>query len=244
MKQTQRHENKQKSLLRTAALTALTAAVCTALLPLCGCLNPVSLDNYGYVVTVGADIGQKEKYEVILELQRESSNASDENEGGAIVLSVEAENLFDAINKISYGVPYELSFTRTHVFVFGEELARKGMIPDFLGLSFDTLRIRTSAMVQVTHCSVREYLGGLSANNNANLSTLQDDIINDARKTGRIAVINVAHCFEACGGGRFDPCCQWAFTIRKLLRIQNRKILRPRAKILWRMPRRAQGWAE
>ena len=59
MKQTQRHENKQKSLLRTAALTALTAAVCTALLPLCGCLNPVSLDNYGYVVTVGADIGQK-----------------------------------------------------------------------------------------------------------------------------------------------------------------------------------------
>lgn len=95
MKQTQRHENKQKSLLRTAALTALTAAVCTALLPLCGCLNPVSLDNYGYVVTVGADIGQKEKYEVILELQRESSNASDENEGGAIVLSVEAENLFE-----------------------------------------------------------------------------------------------------------------------------------------------------
>lgn len=45
-------------------------------------------------------------------------------------------------------------------------------------------------MVQVTHCSVREYLGGLSANNNANLSTLQDDMINDARKTGRVAVIN------------------------------------------------------
>ena len=211
MKQTQRHENERKSLLRTAALTALTAAVCTALLPLCGCLNPVSLDNYGYVVTVGADIGQKEKYEVILELQRESSNASDENEGGAIVLSVEAENLFDAINKISYGVPYELSFTRTHVFVFGEELARKGMIPDFLGLSFDTLRIRTSAMVQVTHCSVREYLGGLSANNNANLSTLQDDMINDARKTGRVAVINAARCFEACGGGRFDPVLPMGF---------------------------------
>lgn len=189
----------------------LLAAVCTAPLPLCGCLNPVSLDNYGYVVTVGADIGQTEKYEVILELQRESSNASDENEGGAIVLSVEAENLFDAINRISSGVPYELSFTRTHIFVFGEELARKGMIPDFLGLSFDTLRIRTSAMMQVTHCSVREYLGGLSANNNANLSRLQDDIISDARKTGRVAVINAARCFEACGGGRFDPVLPMGF---------------------------------
>lgn len=66
-------------------------------------------------------------------------------------------------------------------------------------------------MVQVTHCSVREYLGGLSANNNANLSTLQDDMINDARKTGRVAVINAARCFEACSGGRFDPVLPMGF---------------------------------
>lgn len=99
-------------------------------------------------------------------------------------------------------------------------------------------------MVQVTHCSVREYLGGLSANNNANLSTLQDDMINDARKTGRVAVINAARCFEACGGGRFDPVLPMGFYDPKVVTDTKQKNTATEGENPWRMPRRAQGWAE
>lgn len=180
------------------ALTILLLSQLTA------CLNPVSIDSCGYVVAIGADIGNEKRYDVVLELQRESSGDNADANGGSLILECEADNLFEAINELDSRISFSLNFTRTHVFLFGEQLAKEGLIPDLLKASFDVLRIRQSALMMVTRCSVLDYISGIAANNGANVSKIQDDIISDVRSTGEIGATNIALFYEASDGGWSD----------------------------------------
>ena len=110
---------------RSHKLLAIVLAA-LMLLPLSGCLNPVSLDKYGYVMTVGVDEGKVKKYEIVLVLQRESSGESVTDEGGAIILSDEGDTIFEAVNTLYQRLSYELNFSRTHLFVFGKGIAKSG----------------------------------------------------------------------------------------------------------------------
>ena len=190
--------------MRKLVKVCACALVLFLLLQLCACLNPVSIDSCGYVVAIGADMGKEKRYDVVLELQRESSGDISDSNGGSIILECEADNLFEAINELDSRISFSLNFTRTHVFLFGEQLAKEGLIPDFLKASFDVLRIRQSALMMMTRCSVLEYISGIAANNGANVSKIQDDIISDVHSTGEIAATNVALFFEAADGGWFD----------------------------------------
>lgn len=169
-----------------------------------GCLNPTAIDNLGYVVTVGVDKGTDKKYEVTLELQRERSGEGGDDEGGAIILSAQGDTLFEVISVINWGMPRQLNFTRTHVLLFSEELARSGGMKDFLAMSFDMLRIRESAIIMVTHSTAKEFIGGLSASEHSNISKIQEDLTTDMAKSGQIKVTDVTKFFESCEGGRFD----------------------------------------
>ncbi len=184
-------------------ILALIAAAILIVPSVSACLNPIGIDECAYVVAIGADLGTEKKYELTFVVQRESTGDTTGDNGGAIILSAEGDNIFDAVNELSPGVDHQLNFTRTHAIIFGEALARKGLIDDFTDVSLDVLRIRTSAFLVVTRCSVREYIGGLAANDEPNLAKMLDDIISDVRITGRIAAINLAGYFEA-SEGRFD----------------------------------------
>lgn len=175
-----------------------------SILPLCSCLNPVSLEEYGYVVTVGIGKGKKERFEFIFELQRESSGDESESKGGAKLLGGEGKTIFDVINMLSENNAQRLNFTRTHFFVFSESVAREGLIEDFFTSSFDALKIRQSAMLLVTSCSIRDFFGGLSAENIANIAKLQQSVINDYKDLGLIGLSNASELLEATYGGAYD----------------------------------------
>lgn len=206
-------------LRRALALLLIISIV----LPFAACLNPISIDDSGYVVAVGADVGKEKKYEITLELQRASAGTDSEHNGGAIILSVEAEDLFDAVGELSSGISYNLNFTRTHIVLFSQELAEKGMINDFLAVSFDVLRIRRSALMLITHSSVREYIGGLAANDSANIAKMQDFMISGVRRTGGIAAINIARYYEAIEDGRFDPVLPMGYFDDSIITDQKQK---------------------
>lgn len=170
-----------------------------------GCLRPVSVERCGYVVAIGVDEGSEKKYEFTFELQREAAGEAQATGGGAIILSCEAIDIFDAVSELASGSAYDLNFTRTHLFIFGESIAKKGEIADLLNMSFDVLRIRKSALMLVARCRVRDYIGGVAANNNANIAKVQDALISNVEMTGKTAAMNVSLFFEAIYGMRFDP---------------------------------------
>ncbi len=181
-----------------------------------GCLEPISLDRYGYVMTLGVDEGDEKEYEIILELQRESSGESVEEEGGAIILSQQADNVQEAINELYQRLSYELNFSRTHLIVFSQAIAREGEIEQFFTISLDQLRIRQSAIVMITDCTVKEFIGGRNSNEEVNLTKVQENMLFDAKTVGQIMVTNLAMLFEACDSKRFDAALTYGYISGKV----------------------------
>ncbi len=198
----------QKTMLKPVRLGVLRA-LCLVIAALfiaaeCACLRPISVDSCGYVVAVGIDEGREREYEISLELQRESMGDAQPENGGAIILSCEAGDIFDAVNELASRIPYELNFTRVHLFIIGEGLARAGKLGEIFDFSFDVLRIRRSALIVTARSRVRDYIGGLAANNTANIAKMQDALIANVETTGETAAINVSLFLEGVRGGRFD----------------------------------------
>lgn len=191
------------SIRRIMAAILAAALLASALVSAASCLRPVSVERRGYVVAIGMDEGSEKEYEITFELQRESTGEARDG-GGSVILSCEARDIFDAVSELSSNTAYDLNFTRTHLFIVGEKLAREGKLKDILNMSFDVLRIRKSALMVVARCSVRDYIGGLASNNNANIAKMQDALISNVETTGESAAINLALFLEAVDGGRFD----------------------------------------
>ena len=166
-------------------------------------MHPVSVERCGYVVAIGVDEGTAKEYEITLELQRESAGEAQDG-GGSIILSCEARDIFEAVSELSSNTAYDLNFTRTHFFIVGEKLAKEGKLKDIMNMSFDVLRIRKSALMVVARCSVRDYIGGIASNNNANIAKMQDALISNVETTGETAAINLSLFLEAVNGGRLD----------------------------------------
>lgn len=174
------------------------------LLTLSGCLSPVSLDAYGYVISLGVDGGKDARYCYTFALQRALSEQNVDSEGGAILLSIEADDLFSAVSELEDNIPYSLNFSRTNFMIVGSGAAGDGAIENLVSVSFDSLKIRTSAVVIVTEGPVAEFIGGMYSNNEANIGKLQSALMTDREKTGMVAVMSVSRLIEACATGCFD----------------------------------------
>lgn len=170
-----------------------------------GCLNPTSLEKYGYVLTVGVDKGKEKKYEITFELQRElSGEEGSENPGRVVLLSEEGDTIFEAINILYRRTSFDLNFARTHAFVFCKELAKSGRMKDFFSMSLDKLRIRQSAIVLIADGTAKEFLGGRNANNEANATRLHENLLEGEGMVGETSIMNLGAIFESCDGRRFD----------------------------------------
>lgn len=192
----------RKSIIRLIAAVAAFAFV----LPLAGCLQPVSLDECGFVISIGVDRGKEKKFYYTFALQRPLSEQNVKDEGGAIALSAEGESIFEAINEMEGNVPYSLNFSRTNFLIFSRETAEAGDIEELVSTSFDALKIRTSAVILVSEGNASEFIGGMYANNDANISKLQSALMLDEKKTGMVTVMSVSRLLEACSDARFDYC--------------------------------------
>ena len=106
--------------------------------------------------------------------------------------------------------PFTLNFSRTGYFVFGIGKALNGGLEELLSLSFDSLKIRTSAIVIVTECEAYDFIGGIASNNDANVNKLLSSLIQDRQKTGSVFFMSVGRLFESVDTGLFDYCAALA----------------------------------
>lgn len=187
---------------KMTALIIIVIALVASLLT--GCLKPVSLDEYGYVVSVGIDRGAEGGYYYVFALQRALSEQNVDSEGGAIILACEGANVFEAINEIEGNIPYSLNFSRVNFIIVSRDTAEEGVLRSFVSTSFDSLRIRTSAVVIVSDSTAKEFIGGMYANNDANIAKLQSALMLDREKTGMVTFMSVSRLIEACSEGCFD----------------------------------------
>ena len=184
----------------------MLALIIILVMLLSGCLSPTPIDACGYVVTVGIDRGKEKKYFYTLALQRAMSEQNIDSEGGAAALCAEGDSIFEAVNEIEGNTAFTLNFSRASFIIVSREIAETGELKDFVSTSFDALKIRTSAVVLVSEKEASEFIGGMYANNEANIGKLQSALMLDREKTGMVSVMSVSRLIEACSDGRFDYC--------------------------------------
>lgn len=170
------------------------------------CLGPVPLDESGFVISIGVDRGKEKRFYYTFTLQRPLSEQNVDAEGGAAILSAEGDGIFEVINEMEGNVPYSLNFSRVNFLIFSRETAEEGCAEELVSTSLDSLKIRTSAVMIVTEGRAAEFIGGMYANNDANISKLQSALMLDEKKTGMVTVMSVSRLLEACSDGRFDYC--------------------------------------
>ncbi len=171
-----------------------------------GCLDPVDIEGYGYVISLGIDeLDGGELYFTFM-LQRESADSAGSSDGGASIIAEKGANIYDAINRLEGRIPFVLDFSRMNFMFIGEKAAKDGMIKGIMGENLESLRVRLSAVVMVCEPDASTVIGGLAANNDANITKLQSAITQDKYLTGMVSVTTLSRMLEACNEGRFDIC--------------------------------------
>ena len=185
----------------TAACVLLVLAF---LLPCAGCLQGVSLDEYGYVLTIGVDQGEQKKFNISFLLQKEGDSQEAQTGAGAEIITAEGDNLFDAMMVAHAGVPYELNFTRMNFIAFSDQIASSALMDEFLSISFSALKIRQSAKLVIVRGVCRDYLEGFSSMNIPNVAKRQYSYFQMYEREGIIPITNYATYQEAIASGCFD----------------------------------------
>ncbi|PWM61948.1 MAG: hypothetical protein DBX63_05380 [Clostridia bacterium] len=176
-----------------------------ALAPLCcGCLEATSLDEYGYVLTIGVDQGEQKKYNISFLLQKEGDSQEAQTGAGSYIITAEGDNLFDALTVVHVGVPYELNFTRTNFILLSDQIASSSRMDEFLSISFNALKLRQSAKLVIVRGTCAEYFEGLASADIPNVAKRQYNLFRTYQQEGMIPMTNFTTYQEAVGSGRFD----------------------------------------
>ncbi len=122
-----------------------------------------SVDDLGYVVGLGIDIGDSEDLKITFQFTKPTSSG----EGGSsesspsVIDTVEASSIDAAISYMNAYISKEINLSHCKVIVISEELAQKGIAKEIYSLS-NKVQIRPDNHIIITNCSAQEYLGNVS----------------------------------------------------------------------------------
>ena len=171
---------------RTRALLMFTLV----LAPLCcGCLEATSLDEYGYVLTIGVDQGEQKKYNISFLLQKEGDSQEAQTGAGSYIVTAEGDNLFDAIMVAHVGIPFELNFTRTNFILLSDQISSSRM-DEFLSISFNALNLRQSVKLVIVRGTCAEYFEGLTSADIPNVAKRQYNLFRMYQQEGMVPMTN------------------------------------------------------
>lgn len=119
----------------------------------------LSIDNLAYVIALGIDAGENEKFKITFQFTTGSPNpeAGSTEKSPSIVNSVEANSIDSAINLMDAYMARELNFSHCRLFIFSEEVAANGISDEIYTLANDT-EIRPSANVIVCKNKAKDYI--------------------------------------------------------------------------------------
>lgn len=169
-----------------------------------GCLNGHTLDEFGYVLCIGVDKGEKLPYSVTLILQKDYEGEETQKSSGYVFSMAESNNLLEAVDTIESGMPYRISMTRAILIAFSDEVASSGAMYDFLNFAEGELYLRPNADLLVVQGKAVDFLVGLNSDIDPAISKLQFNFAQYSSQTGYVPKANFALYHEAMGGKHFD----------------------------------------
>lgn len=124
----------------------------------------LNIDNLAYVVALGIDKGDTEKFKISFQFTTGSSggeSGSSSQKSPLIINSVEASSIDSAINLMNSYMSRELNLSHCKIIVFSEEVAVQGISKEIYTLANDA-EIRPSSNIIISKSGAKTYIENAS----------------------------------------------------------------------------------
>lgn len=125
-----------------------------------------NISNLAYLLALGIDVGEKSSIKVSAQFSdiSPSSGVGSSNENNEVILvSAEADSIFNALNLLNTYIGKEINISHCNVVVFSEEIGREGISSEIYSL-INNEQIRPSVNVIISTCKAYEYLNNVKPN--------------------------------------------------------------------------------
>ena len=131
--------------------------------------NSLNIDHLAYVIGIGIDYGENEKFKISFQFAPKSSEGSSNSETGSssgssesqnsssIINTIEAPSIETAINLMNSYLAKKINLSHCKIIVFSEEVAYNG-ISDEIYTLINNSEIRKSTSIVVSKCNADTYL--------------------------------------------------------------------------------------
>lgn len=119
----------------------------------------LNIDNLAYVLALGIDKGEKEKFKITFQFTKGSakSDSGSSSKSPLIVNSVEANSIDSAINIMNAYLARQLNLSHCRLLIFSEEVAVSGISNEIYTLA-NNPAIRPSSNVVITKSKAEDYI--------------------------------------------------------------------------------------
>lgn len=171
-------------------------------LSLCGCADAKQVDDIAFVLALGVEQGEEERYAFTFSLPylNESTEVGENAKFHAI--SCQADSLYDAVDLVNANSAYRLDFTHLNFLAIDRTLAEQG-VRDVLEPMMRMPDVRKTALVIVAQDGAKRFLQGFETDKETNLSKLQQSIIEQADATGLFPECTIARLYNSIEQQRF-----------------------------------------
>ena len=168
------------------------------LFTLTGCFEKRELEDLAYVIAVGIDVGEKEKYSITYQIAVPIKIAGEGNDsagkGSTTLITLETESLFNSISKVDSLISKELTLSHNKIIVCSEEIAKKGL--DEILISFITDReVRPKTSIIIHKGNVKDFLANLEPILEKNPARYYDLLLASSEYTGYSIDNSLFHFF-------------------------------------------------
>lgn len=134
------------------------------MLNLTSCYDAIEINNMLHVVAIGVDRGVSDKWQLTLQFPtiKGSGGGSQSSGGGGqeeyTHVTIDAPSFFAGINMLNASLPRRLTFMHAQIIVFSEELAKSGLIDEYITSIHRFREIRQSAHMLIVKGKADEFL--------------------------------------------------------------------------------------
>lgn len=154
----------------------LLIIICAFLITtLTSCYDADEIDDNIHVLAIGVDRGVSDKWRLTLQfstmkessggggggMEKTSGSGGDSSTGeqdGYAFVTIDAPSFFGAINMLNTSIPRRLNFMHTQFLAFSEDLAKSGLIGEFIAPIIRYREVRRTLHVMVTKGSARDFI--------------------------------------------------------------------------------------
>lgn len=178
------------------------------LLPI-GCMPSQNLDDYAYVLNIGAERGTTMPY--LLTFLVSAPGEGEEQTGVRnVVISAEARSLSEAVRTLNAAYSSRLSFSRASLLLLGEDLVQDGAQTPLLDLSFGAADLWPNLRVAVCEGSVKETFEGWISQSDPSLRKIKTSVGELMTRAGMTSDIGYSTYLECANDERIDALIAYA----------------------------------